>query len=197
MPQYLRNDGRGRCSCIQPASGLLGGLLRFDVKLAAGPRQAACQLWRAVMLENAAWQPTTTAGDARTATSKDQFIDLASMLSVLRRRWAAIASMLALAVAIGATYVATTPQRYTASSLLLFDVRATEPFQQRGYPNPAADSAYVDSQVEVLKSEAIARSGCHEPETAVGPGIQFAKRRLHRDAPQDLECHRWLGNGTQ
>jgi capsular exopolysaccharide synthesis family protein len=110
------------------------------------------------MLENAAWQPTTTAGDARTATSKDQFIDLASMLSVLRRRWAAIASMLALAVAIGATYVATTPQRYTASSLLLFDVRATEPFQQRGYPNPAADSAYVDSQVEVLKSEAIARS---------------------------------------
>ena len=110
------------------------------------------------MLEKAAWQPSTTAGDRRTATSKDQYIDPVGVLRVLRRRWAVIASMLALAIAIAATYVATTSQRYTASSLLLFDVRAAEPFQQRGYPNAAADSAYVDSQVEVLKSEAIARS---------------------------------------
>ena len=110
------------------------------------------------MLEKAAWQPSTTAGDRRTATSKDQYIDPVGVLRVLRRRWAVIASMLALAIAIAATYVATTSQRYTASSLLLFDVRAAEPFQQRGYPNAAADLAFVDSQVEVLKSEAIARS---------------------------------------
>jgi succinoglycan biosynthesis transport protein ExoP len=110
------------------------------------------------MLEKTAWQPSTTAGDPRTATSKDQYIDPVGVLGVLRRRWAVIASMLALAIAVAATYVATTLQRYTASSLLLFDVRATEPFQQRGYPSAAADTAYVDSQVEVLKSEAIARS---------------------------------------
>ena len=110
------------------------------------------------MLEKTAWQTSTTAGDPRIATSKDQYIDPVGALRVLRRRWAVIASMLALAIAVAATYVATTSQRYTASSLLLFDARATEPFQQRGYPNAAADSAYVDSQVEVLKSEAIARS---------------------------------------
>jgi capsular exopolysaccharide synthesis family protein len=110
------------------------------------------------MLEKATWQIPTTAGDPRIATSKDPYIDPAGLLRVLRRRWAVIASMLALAIAVAAIYVATSPQHYTASSLLLFDVRTAEPFQQRSYPNAAADSAYVDSQVEVLKSEAIARS---------------------------------------
>lgn len=110
------------------------------------------------MLENVAWQPSTTAGEPRTTTSKDQYIDPASALRVLRRRWTVIASMFALAIVVAATYVAATSQRYTAASLLLFNVRAAEPFQQRGYPNAAADSAYVDSQVEVLKSEAIAKS---------------------------------------
>jgi capsular exopolysaccharide synthesis family protein len=109
------------------------------------------------MLDKATWQTPTTAGNARTANSTDH-IDLVAVLRVLRRRWALIASILALAIAVAVTYVAATPQRYTASSLLLFDVRAAEPFQQRGYPNAAADSAYIDSQVEVLKSEAIARS---------------------------------------
>lgn len=110
------------------------------------------------MLEKAALQASRTAGDPRKTTSEDQYIDPVSVLRILRRRWAVIVSMLALAIAIAATYVATTSQRYTASSLLLFDVRAAEPFQERGYPNAAADSAYVDSQVEVLRSEAIAKA---------------------------------------
>ena len=42
--------------------------------------------------------------------------------------------------------------------MLLFDVRKNEPFQQQGYPNAAADSAFVDIEVEVLKSENLARS---------------------------------------
>ncbi|NOJ47560.1 AAA family ATPase [Bradyrhizobium archetypum] len=110
------------------------------------------------MLKKAAWQPSPAAGEARTASSKDQYIDPVGVLRVLRRRWAVIASILALAVAVAGIYVATTSQRYTASSLLLFNVRDAEQFQQRGYPNPTADSAYIDSQVEVLRSEAIARS---------------------------------------
>jgi capsular exopolysaccharide synthesis family protein len=110
------------------------------------------------MLEHVAWQPSNTGGEPRTASSKDQYIDLVGVFRILRRRWTLIASILALAIMVAAIYVSTTSQRYTASSLLLFNVRAAEPFQQRGYPNAAADSAYVDSQVEVLKSEAIARS---------------------------------------
>ncbi|NOJ39143.1 AAA family ATPase [Bradyrhizobium australiense] len=110
------------------------------------------------MLEKTTWQTPAAAGDPRIVNSKDPYIDLVGVFRVLRRRWALIASILAFAISVAAIYVAATPQRYTASSLLLFDVRAAEPFQQRGYPNAAADSAYIDSQVEVLKSEAIARS---------------------------------------
>lgn len=109
------------------------------------------------MLEKAAWRPSA-AGEPRTPSSKDQYIDPVGVLRVLRRRWALIASMMLFAITVATLYVATTSQRYTASSLLLFNVRASEPFQQRDYPNAAADSAYVDSQVEVLKSEAIAKS---------------------------------------
>jgi capsular exopolysaccharide synthesis family protein len=109
------------------------------------------------MLDKATWQASTTASGPPTANSKEPYIDLVGVLRVLRRRWASIASILALAISLATIYVATTPQRYTGSSLLLFDVRTTD-FQQRGYPNATADSAYIDSQVEVLKSEAIARS---------------------------------------
>jgi len=77
------------------------------------------------MLDKATWQTPTTAGNPRTANSTDH-IDLVAVLRVLRRRWALIASILALAIAVAVTYVAATPQRYTASSLLLFDVRAAD-----------------------------------------------------------------------
>src|SRR4051794_10700277 len=107
------------------------------------------------MLDKAGWRPSA-AGE--TPTSKDQYSDPVGVLRVLRRRWAVIASMEVFAIVVATLYVATTSQRYTASSLLLFNVRAAETFQQRDYPNAAADSAYVDSQVEVLKSEAIAKS---------------------------------------
>ena len=92
------------------------------------------------------------------AGAEEPLIDLGEAFRILRRRRGLVASILALAVSGAVVYLAMTPARYTASSMLLFDVRKNEPFQQQGYPNAAADSAFVDSEVEVLKSENLARS---------------------------------------
>jgi capsular exopolysaccharide synthesis family protein len=110
------------------------------------------------MLNKVAWKKTTGADDPQVASAEEPLIDLAEAFRVLRRRRILVASILAVAVFGAGVYLAMTPSRYTASSMLLFDVRKIEPFQQQGYPNAAADSAFVDSQVEVLKSENLARS---------------------------------------
>src|SRR5713101_6190227 len=109
------------------------------------------------MLNKVAWPKSTRAGDPRVANPEEPIIDLVEAFRGLRRQKVLIAGILVLAISGAVIYIATTPPRYTASSMLLFDVRKIEPFQQQGYPN-AADSAYVDSQVEVLRSESIARS---------------------------------------
>ena len=109
-------------------------------------------------MNKVAWQKTTRAGDPQVAGAEEPLIDLGEAFRVLRRRRVLVASILALAVSGAVVYLAMTPARYIASSMLLFDVRKNEPFQQQGYPNAAADSAFVDSEVEVLKSENLARS---------------------------------------
>src|SRR5260370_27925128 len=109
-------------------------------------------------LDKVAGHKTTRAGDPQVAGAEEPLIDLAEAFRVLRRRRVLVASILALAVSGAVVYLAIAPARYTASSMLLFDVRKHEPFQQQGYPNAAAGSAFVDSEVEVLKSENLARS---------------------------------------
>jgi len=132
------------------------------------------------MLNKVAWQKTTRAGDPQVAGAEEPLIDLVEAFRVLRRRRVLVASILALAVSGAVVYLAMTPARYTASSMLLFDVRKNEPFQQQGYPNAAADSAFVDSQVEVLKSENLARSVVRtlslqfDPEFAPSAGFSAA-----------------------
>ncbi len=132
------------------------------------------------MLNKVAWQKTTRAGDPQVAGAEEPLIDLVEAFRVLRRRRVLVASILALAVSGAVVYLATTPARYTASSMLLFDIRKNEPFQQQGYPNAAADSAFVDSQVEVLKSENLARSVVRtlslqsDPEFAPSAGFSAA-----------------------
>ena len=132
------------------------------------------------MLKKVAWQKTTSAGDPHVAGAEEPLIDLVEAFRVLRRRRVLVASILALAVSGAVVYLAMTPARYTASSMLLFDVRKNEPFQQQGYLNAAADSAFVDSQVEVLKSENLARSVVRtlslqfDPEFAPSAGFSAA-----------------------
>src|SRR5260370_39001234 len=100
-----------------------------------------------VEMHKVAWQKTTRAGDPQVAGAEEPLIDLGEAFRVLRRRRVLVASILALAVSGAVVYLAMTPARYTASSMLLFNVRTNEHFQHQGYLNPAADSAFVDSEV--------------------------------------------------
>src|SRR5262249_23660414 len=137
-----------------------------------------------LQMHKTAWQKTTRAGDPQVTGAEESLIDLVEAFRVLRRRRVLIASILALAVSGAVVYLAMTPARYTASSMLLFDIRKNEPFQQQGYPNAAADSAFVDSQVEVLKSENLARSVVRtlslqsDPEFAPSTGFLAALQRF-------------------
>ena len=91
------------------------------------------------MLNKVAWQKTTRVGDPQVAGAEEPLIDLGEAFRVLRRRRVLVASILALAVSGAVVYLAMHPARYIASSMLLFDVRKNEPFQQQGYPNAAAN----------------------------------------------------------
>jgi uncharacterized protein involved in exopolysaccharide biosynthesis len=110
------------------------------------------------MLNQIAWPTLAKARDLHVAVPQEATVDLIDVFRLVRRRWDLIVSILILAISAGVIYLVVTPARYTASSLLLFDTRQTPPFQSQSYPNSVADSAYVDSQLEILKSESIARS---------------------------------------
>jgi uncharacterized protein involved in exopolysaccharide biosynthesis/Mrp family chromosome partitioning ATPase len=110
------------------------------------------------MLNQVAWPTLAKARDPHAADPQEATIDLIDAFRLVRRRWVLIVSILISAISAGVIYLVVTPTRYTASSLLLFDTRQTPPFQSQSYPNSVADSAYVDSQLEILKSESIARS---------------------------------------
>jgi succinoglycan biosynthesis transport protein ExoP len=113
------------------------------------------RLCGAEMLNRVGWPRTV---NPHIANSDEPFIDLVEAFHLLRRQLLLFASVLTFAISVAVIYLAATPSRYTASAMLLFDVRNVEPFQQQGSANAATDSAYVDSQVEVLKSDFIARS---------------------------------------
>jgi len=109
------------------------------------------------MLNKTTWPNSTRSRDLPTVAPQEPIIDLVEAFRQVRRQWKLVASIIGLVISLGVIYLMVTPTRFTASSLLLFDIRQVQPFQQQ-YPNSVADSAYVDSQVEVLKAESTARS---------------------------------------
>ena len=96
------------------------------------------------MLNKVTWPTSTRARDLPNADPREPIIDLVEAFLLVRRRRNLVASILGLAIFLGVVYLAVTPTRYTATSLLLFDTRQVQPFQQQPYPNSVADSAYVD-----------------------------------------------------
>jgi capsular exopolysaccharide synthesis family protein len=108
-----------------------------------------------MMLNKLAWQ---SAAPSPTATAAEPTIDLVEIFRLLWRQRLLVAGVLGAAIAIAILYLMIAPARYTASSMVLFDVRQSDPLQPPAPTNPATDSAYVDSQVEILQSESLARS---------------------------------------
>src|ERR1700755_1498504 len=95
------------------------------------------------MLNKFAWPGALGAPERRPASPEEARIDLYEVFRLLRRQKRLIATILGFSILGGLLYLAITPAHYTASSMLLFDVRKSAPFQQQGYGNEAADSASV------------------------------------------------------
>lgn len=77
----------------------------------------------------------------------------------LRRQYPIIISVMLLMVVLGTIYLVTTPPRYTAESTVIIDTRKVQLLQQQTVLGDfGVDSATVESQVEILRSESIARS---------------------------------------
>ncbi len=82
-----------------------------------------------------------------------------STLGFLRRQYIVILAVTLLIVALGVTYLFTTPPSYTAHAMLMIDARKVQLFQQQSIVGDLAmDSPMVESQVELLKSENVALS---------------------------------------
>jgi polysaccharide biosynthesis transport protein len=75
-----------------------------------------------------------------------------------RQRWIILIPLL-LAIGLGVTYLIITPPSFTAKATLIIDARKVQAFDKQ---NPGGDippdSQLVDSQVEILKSDKIARA---------------------------------------
>jgi capsular exopolysaccharide synthesis family protein len=84
------------------------------------------------------------------------FASLGEVLGFLRRRARTIGRVLAVALLLGMAYSLLATWRYTAVSSLLIDARKAT--QQTILGDPISDSAIVESQVEVLRSQAIAQA---------------------------------------
>jgi uncharacterized protein involved in exopolysaccharide biosynthesis/Mrp family chromosome partitioning ATPase len=129
------------------------------------------------MLNKVSWPKVVRPAEPQLASSDESLIDLLEVFRLLRRQKRLIGTILGFAILGALGYLAIASPRYTASSMLLFEIRTSEPLQQQGAANEAVASAFVDSQVEVLKSDDIARSVVKrlnllsDPEFRPPPGI--------------------------
>jgi succinoglycan biosynthesis transport protein ExoP len=84
----------------------------------------------------------------------------AAVIGFVRRQFSVIAVVLLLTLALATVYVFTSPPRFTGHAVLVIDTHKTQFFQQQSSPlgDLPIDSATVDTQLEILKSENIALS---------------------------------------
>jgi polysaccharide biosynthesis transport protein len=85
----------------------------------------------------------------------------AESLGFFRRQGFIIVLALLLSLAFGALYFFTTPSRYTGRATLIVDAPRTQFFQSQTPPGEAPgviDSATVDTQIQILKSDDLALS---------------------------------------
>lgn len=130
------------------------------------------------------------------ATSASEFY--ASCVGFLRRQFLVILLAVAAASMLGILYIWTTPARYIGRAMLIVDAPQTQFFQsQSAVGSSPIDSATVDTQIQILKSEDLALSVIkdlhlnEDPELVspvvgvIGRALQFAtvKRILQAIAP--------------
>ena len=83
----------------------------------------------------------------------------AAIEGFLRRQFPIVLFVALLVLGLGAVYLFTTPARYTGHAVLVIDTHKTQVFQQQSpLGDLPIDSATVDTQIEILKSDNIAQA---------------------------------------
>jgi succinoglycan biosynthesis transport protein ExoP len=108
------------------------------------------------MLQTTKDQPPSVERRAEITPAEESF---KLFVSFIRRQFPVIASVTLLGIAVGVIYLITTPPSYTARAMLLVDSRKVNLFQQQSILGEIPlDTASVESQIEVLKSDNVALS---------------------------------------
>lgn len=96
----------------------------------------------------------------RVATShvvESSVVDFASVVQHLRRRWRVVAVCVLLAMVVAFAYLRLAPAQYSATALLLIDPKMNVTLRSQPIVGDAnAESANIESQVEIIKSEKVA-----------------------------------------
>src|SRR3979490_2182177 len=74
-------------------------------------------------------------------------------ISFLRRQYLVILACLLLSLSIGAVYLFITPPSFTASATMMIDTRKSQFLQQSVLGDIPIDSAWIDTQIGILRSE--------------------------------------------
>src|ERR1700732_2606436 len=108
------------------------------------------------MLQIRNTEPVARFGEARSSAMSPGDV-IASLKSLARRRFGILVLIFSLTVICGAIYLYVTPPKFLAQAAILIDTRKPQLFQQQQNTpeTTVVDSAAVESQIEVLKSEAI------------------------------------------
>jgi succinoglycan biosynthesis transport protein ExoP len=84
---------------------------------------------------------------------------LPSLLRFLRRRWTTIAGTAIAVLALAVLYTLLATPQFTASTSLLVDIRQSSPFRQQPVVGDTQfENTLVESQVEVIRSDGLARA---------------------------------------
>ena len=95
---------------------------------------------------------------------------LTNAVGLVRRQWPIISAALVTSLALALGYLLVTPASYLAKTHLLLDTRKLQLFQTQSVLSEVSfDAPAVESQIEILKSESIARSVVEELKLAEDP----------------------------
>ena len=109
------------------------------------------------MLDRLTYNPSMQPEGQDFKTSEPASVDFFSVLGILMRRWVTIVAVLFGSVAIGTAFLLVTPPWYVGKSNLLLDTRKLQLFEKQSVVGEVNfDSPIVDSQIELLKSDAVA-----------------------------------------
>ncbi|WGS18291.1 Wzz/FepE/Etk N-terminal domain-containing protein [Bradyrhizobium sp. ISRA463] len=108
------------------------------------------------MLQTRITPPREIESPTQESASLEQTISAA--VALIGRQYPVMIFVMCLCIGLAGVYLVTAPKRYTGTAVLLIDSRKMQGLQtqQATTADSSIDSAMVDSQVEVLKSETIA-----------------------------------------